>query len=189
MRNKVKSLRFQRRDLPIAGLIVIVVGVGAMGHCGSLFGEDHPAKGTPKPQFTFVRREEARAKPAATLKGRPDGKIRLSVQRDKARLIDTTTEKTIGKELEAGKVHDLVVPLTFTCWSFSPDGKLLVTGAGYFERVPDGNSNNVGRVQLWDTATGQLLAKVETGNVRSVAFSEDGEIIIYDASQREIEAP
>jgi hypothetical protein len=104
-------------------------------------------------------------------------------------LIDTTTEKTIGKELEAGKVHDLVVPLPFTCWSCSPDGKLLVTGAGYVERVPDGNSNDVGRVQLWDTATGQLLAKVETGNVRSVAFSEDGEIIIYDASQREIEAP
>ncbi len=189
MQDNVHSLRFQLRDLLIAGLIVTIVGVGAAGHCGSLFGADHPAKGTPQPQFVFVRKEEARAKPAATLKGSPDGKIRLSVQRDKARMIDTTTEKTIGKELEAGKVHDLVVPVSFTCWSFSPDGKLLVTGSGYFERVHDGNSNNVGRVQLWDTATGKLLAKVETGNVRSVAFSEDGNIVMYDASHREVEAP
>jgi len=69
MQDNVHSLRFQLRDLLIAGLIVTIVGVLATGHCGSLFGEDHPAKDTPQPQFVFVRKEEARAKPAATLKG------------------------------------------------------------------------------------------------------------------------
>ncbi len=145
-----------------------------------------PLKPPAAPLFLFVRREQAQVK-SVTLKITSDGKVGLRVKGETASVVNAATGSRIANDLDAGVTTGLRP--RFTCWSFSPDGKKVTTGSGLFLRSGDGNGTNVGRVQVWDSATGGLLATYETGSVRGVAFSEDGKTVIYDAVPREIESP
>ena len=66
-------------------------------------------------------------------------------------------EKPIGKELDAGMWNEgRDREFTFTC-GFSPDGKYVVTGSRFAKTFPpqeDTLPTNVGKVQVWDAATG-----------------------------------
>ena len=64
-----------------------------------------------------------------------------------------------------------------TCLAFSPDGsRLVLCGSRNWEGY------QIGVIELWDTASGQLLKSVNTGlySLNSVAFAHDG-IRIVDA--------
>jgi RNA polymerase sigma factor (sigma-70 family) len=55
------------------------------------------------------------------------------------------------------------------CVAFSPDGKLLASGAG-------GTIANTGEIRLWDVASGQLQLALPTAyGVRCLVFTPDGE--------------
>ncbi len=100
------------------------------------------------------------------------------------------TGKRIGKELDAGKWNEGPNPeFTFTCCSFSPDSKCVVTGASFVKKYPpheDTLDTNVGRVEVWDAATGELVEKNPhgpTGSIHAVGFNSDGKVIHYDAEK------
>jgi WD40 repeat protein len=78
-----------------------------------------------------------------------------------------------------GKTGELIAKLDghtrgVTCIAFSPDGTLLVTGAG------SGNNDFDHTARLWDAKTGKGLAILEgqEHGVRSVSFSPDGSLIV-----------
>jgi len=57
------------------------------------------------------------------------------------------------------------------CVAFSPDGKLIASGAGGLIPSP-------GELRLWDAATGEVLVSVETTHsVRGMAFAPDGQTL------------
>jgi WD40 repeat protein len=63
--------------------------------------------------------------------------------------------------------------------AFSPDGKRIVSGAGY----PDDT------VRVWDAGTGQQIGAPLTGHtshVNSVAFSPDGHRIVSGCSDKTV---
>lgn len=79
------------------------------------------------------------------------------------------------------------------CLAFSPDGKTVATG-GYGERLPTGG--HMGRVKLWEAATGKNLVDIPAhqpdarrggrGRVRCVAFSPDGKTLASSGDARKI---
>jgi WD40 repeat protein len=60
--------------------------------------------------------------------------------------------------------------------ALSPDGKTLLTGGGYFQRVTPGS----GMAKLWDTATGKPVGKPLNYSypVTAVAFRPDGRVVL-----------
>lgn len=64
--------------------------------------------------------------------------------------------------------------------SFSPDGRTLAIARGASEI-----SQRFGRIELWDTETGQLrhVIKGFDGPVRSVSFSPDGQTLVSGSSE------
>jgi hypothetical protein len=154
----------------------------------------HFAPATPH-HFVFTPEEAENGERPARLTATPDGKIRLDMAGNKARLIDVATGKMIGNELDAGtcSYHDLPEKLTFTCSSFSPDGKFVVTGSKFYR--PSQNRDevpaNLGHVQVWDATTGEQLdeqhepggSRRDVGSVRSVIFGKDSSTIYYRAER------
>jgi len=156
-------------------------------------GLDAPPNFTPErvPLFLFEPIKPELAKKLATRQMSPDGKVTLELRGNTARLIDVGTGKQIGKDLQAGTWGTPNNQFTFACWSFSPDGKSVATGAGFFRKDAGSDGpDNIGHVQVWDAATGSLLEinKHASGRVHTVGFGDDGKTIHYEAEppQRDI---
>ena len=156
-------------------------------------GLEQPPQFTPEtaPRFAFVPLSESPDVSVKPLPTSPDGKIRLKLDGGSAMLIDTATGQQIGKTLAAGfsgQGEGGQEPFTFICWSFSPDGKYVVTGSSFVRKYPpheDTVDTNVGRIQVWDAATGELLFRQPSnraiGSVRSVGFKSDNKTILFIA--------
>jgi WD40 repeat protein len=83
-------------------------------------------------------------------------------------------ERTIGTADAASPLEDRV-----TAVAFSPDGKLLATGAGQ----PSRN----GQIKLWDAATGNFVRECKdahSDSVLSLEFSPDGKLLASAAADR-----
>ena len=109
-------------------------------------------------------------------------------------MVEVATGKRIGRPiLPAGQAG---AERTFTCWSFSPDGKYVATGSRFYRRGPGGEVTNLGRVEVWDAATGSRVAecgggsdaaprnqadgrKRALGSILSVAFTRDGREVLF----------
>ena len=131
----------------------------------------------PSPQFSIVQDYSNTMRSAQTS---PDGKIRLQLCHDPdthppqtwRRLVEVATGKRIGRPL-----HPLGVSPDeqLACWSFSPDGEYVATGTQSRGEDDDGRYN-IGHVQLWDAATGKLVASAgfAVGSVLAVGFAPAG---------------
>lgn len=98
------------------------------------------------------------------------------------RIIDLRTGKPVGPPIVPGGKK---VP----CHAFSPDGRYLATGAA---TVEPGGGWATGGVEVWEVATGKLVAKSNLGRlgpVTSVAFSEDGKKILVESGKYERDGP
>jgi len=134
-----------------------------------------------------------------SLETSPNGKTRLSLEGNKARLVDVVTGQQVGNVLAADKRKEgQKREFFFTCYSFSPDGKYVVTGSGLVETFPDKDTRdtNIGRVQIWDATTGELVQShpkilairgVKIGSVRAVGFSDGGKTIHFEAAKFSID--
>jgi hypothetical protein len=144
------------------------------------------------PRFAF-RDGKVAAEETRPLRTSPDGRIRLEIGGRRARLIDTTTGKPVGKVLDAGTLWTERHEFTFMCWSFSPDGKAVATGSRFYEESGSHGheKTHVGRVQVWDAVTGGLLVQSagRMGGVSEVAFSRNSRTVVYRAAPYEIDGP
>jgi eukaryotic-like serine/threonine-protein kinase len=90
----------------------------------------------------------------------PDGQRIVTGGQDKlAKVWDAET----GQELLALDHANAVLSAVF-----SPDGKLIAAGVGWY------GEQRVGEVKVWDTATGQLRFTLQATPAWAVAFSPDG---------------
>jgi WD40 repeat protein len=98
--------------------------------------------------------------------------------------------------LPAGRPKEIVSfqahPFDVSCLAFSPDGKTVASG-GLGELGTSGY--RVGRVKLWDAASGKSLLNilahegdggVRSGNVRGIAFSHDGKTLASAGDDRKL---
>jgi hypothetical protein len=107
----------------------------------------------------------------------PSGKLRLelSPERDMATLIDVATGHAIGEPLNARHWK-------YSCASFSADGKYVAIGLRLdLDRQNGTGATHVGRLEVWDTATGKRVGGnyVRMGPVVSVSFGPDSRTITF----------
>jgi WD40 repeat protein len=107
-----------------------------------------------------------------TAKFSPDGKLLAAGGvRGKLYRWDTTTWAALPPiAAHAVKIWDL---------AFSPDGRMLATAAGMFNRP--------GEVKLWEPVFGTLLAAHNpktTNTIRSIAFTPDSRTVLYGTGVR-----
>jgi hypothetical protein len=130
---------------------------------------------------------------SGALRESPDKKVKIKVDGSTAQVRDAATGKPVGKAL----VHDApdangTARMTIHCWAFSPDGKLVATGAGY-RRGKVGETDNEGQICVWEVASGKRVADSRRGkrlgSVREVAFSKDGKTVLFRADRWEIDGP
>lgn len=135
---------------------------------------------------------------AKALKECPGGKIKIGLSDGAAQLFDAATGKKIVGELRHDPVKANLTESVITCWAFSPDGKLVVTGSRAANR-----DASEGQICVWVVATGvrvteyhgklkderNLRDRGRLGNVKGVAFSEDGKTILFRAKGFRLDGP
>jgi hypothetical protein len=115
----------------------------------------------------------------------PGAKVKLKVAGQDAQLYHGAAMKPLGPKLR----HNVDrTGAAISCWAFSPDGKLLATGASYTNHK--GDRESLGQIRIWEVATGRLVAcKDNLGEVQGVAFRNDGKTLLFRADYREIDGP
>jgi WD40 repeat protein len=109
----------------------------------------------------------------------PDKKVRveLSLYGDTALLYDVGTGKPFGERFD-------VRPWHFTCCTFSPDGKNVVTGSRFDDEQTYDHEGptHIGEIQVWDAATGKEVRTIHYrgGPIKWIAFKADGRTIEFD---------
>ncbi len=153
----------------------------------TLFGAEPAGAG-----LKFVNTGDYKGK-TVRLETSPDNKLSFKPDGRFGQLVETVGGKSIGPAIDAGTMWSEHHVRTLSCWSFSPDGKYLVTGSSFVEQSGShgGERTDVGRIQVWDVATSKQVdqSHVRTGGIESVKFSEDGKQIIYSARRFEIDGP
>jgi WD40 repeat protein len=101
----------------------------------------------------------------------PDGRVLASMGAGRIRLWDTKTGTELNER--AGSIEPVYGV------AYSPDGRILATGAWVEPRL-----------HLWDSTTGRSLRalnpKWDTGYVRQLAFSKDGQTLVVSRHAGEI---
>jgi hypothetical protein len=121
------------------------------------------------------------------LREHPGGKLKLVVRGASAWLCDAKTGETASPVMKHEQT-DRPGGWKITCWAFSADGKLLVTGVGYHREPGRGERReSLGEIRVWDIATGKLLAKRSAGYVHAVAFLKDSKTLIFSAEVHEVD--
>jgi hypothetical protein len=145
--------------------------------------EKPPAyQAAPVPRFLFVH-EDSKPSDLAPLPTSPDGRLTLKNDGEHAQVVEAATGKPVGRQISAGIFSSTYQVLRFACWSFSPNGKLVVTGSGYSRprQKEEKNPTDVGRIQVWNAETGELLGEESAGSVQRVTFEKDNRTIIFRA--------
>jgi WD40 repeat protein len=123
----------------------------------------------------------------------PDNKLAFKPDGRFGRLVETAGGKPVGPAIDAGTMWTEHHARKFSCWTFSPDGRYLVTGSSFMENSGShgGERTDVGRIQVWDLRTWKEVDQSQgrMGGIKSVKFSEDGKQIIYSARPYEIDGP
>jgi hypothetical protein len=109
----------------------------------------------------------------------PGGKLVLEIRGASAWLRDAKTGEAVTPLLKH-RLTDRAGGWKITCWAFSPDGKLLVTGTGY-AAGQGGERESMGEVRVWEVPAGKLLAKASSGYVHGVAFLPDSQTLAVAA--------
>jgi hypothetical protein len=121
------------------------------------------------------------------LREHPGGQLKLVVRGASAWLGDAQTGEAASPVMKHEQT-DRPGGWKITCWAFSADGKLLVTGVGYHREPGRGDRReSLGEIRVWDIATGKLLAKRSAGYVHAVAFLKDGKTLIFSAEVHEVD--
>ena len=141
-----------------------------------------PPRWTP-PGFDFVSstglRHERPGQPAQDaqqiLTTSPDGRMRLELNGEVVSIIEVATGKQLVQVRTTWRA---------ACGSFSPDGKYVVTGSGFYRENDGEKPDNVGEIKVWDAATGKCVEEYRKtlGTVRSVGFNPDGTKVLFEAA-------
>lgn len=169
-------MRIRITSLLVLGFLTPVSGLAAQ--------EDQ--KQVPEARrLRWVRLRDTESRPKG-LQECPGGKVELKVSGLVAQLYDGKFGRPIGEPLRH-MIHDRKEG-QINCWAFSPDGTLLVIGAGYTSGGKERES--IGQIRVWDTATGKLVLEYDgrnIGSVSGVAFLKDSKTIQFKADTLEID--
>jgi WD40 repeat protein/tRNA A-37 threonylcarbamoyl transferase component Bud32 len=147
------------------------------GHAGAVssvcFSPDGNRVASASADRTVVVWDAVERQPVRSLEGHTAAVLGVCFSPDGKRLASTSDDQTVrvwevqtGQEVLAFQGHAREV-------NFSPDGKHLAGGEGFFRAAGRGHH---GAVKVWDAQTGQqvLTLQGQTGEVLCVAFSPDG---------------
>jgi WD40 repeat protein len=168
-------------------LTTALVLYGLLWLVPAMFGAEPAGSG-----LRFVKAGDFKGK-TVRLETSPDNKLSFKPDGRFGQLVETASGKPIGPVIDAGTMWTEHHPFTFSCWTFSPDGKYLVTGSSFVEKAGPhgGEMTDSGRIQVWDVATSKQVEQCpgRKGGIESVKFSADGKQIVYSARRYQIDGP